>query len=77
MWTLSKGQWDNIENFSGERDLIRFVYLKEHTDFPGAPVAKMPCSQCRGPKFNPWIGNEIPQATKKSQHNQIKKINKY
>ena len=26
-------------------------------DFPGGPVAKMPCSQCRGPGFNPWSGN--------------------
>ena len=26
-------------------------------DFPGGPVAKTPCSQCRGPEFNPWSGN--------------------
>ena len=26
-------------------------------DFPGGPVAKTPCSQCRGPGFNPWSGN--------------------
>ena len=26
-------------------------------DFPGGPVAKIPCSQCRGPGFNPWMGN--------------------
>ena len=26
-------------------------------DFPGAPVAKMLCSQCRGPRFDPWSGN--------------------
>ena len=26
-------------------------------DFPGGPVAKIPCSQCRGPGFNPWLGN--------------------
>ena len=23
-------------------------------DFLGGPVAKTPCSQCRGPRFDPW-----------------------
>ena len=26
-------------------------------DFPGGPVAKTPRSQCRGPGFDPWLGN--------------------
>ena len=26
-------------------------------DFPGGPVGKTPCSLCRGPGFNPWLGN--------------------
>ena len=26
-------------------------------DFPRGPVAKTPCSQCRGPRFHPWSGN--------------------
>ena len=26
-------------------------------DFPGGPVAKTPCSQCRGLGFHPWSGN--------------------
>ena len=26
---------------------------KDWKDFPGGPVVKIPCSQCRGPKFNP------------------------
>ena len=26
-------------------------------DFPGGPVAKTLCSQCRGPGFNAWSGN--------------------
>ena len=26
-------------------------------DFPGGPVAKHPCSQFRGPKFDPWSEN--------------------
>ena len=35
-------------------------------DLPGGPVAKTPCSQCRGPGFNPWSGNWIPHAATKS-----------
>ena len=26
-------------------------------DFPGGPVSRTPCSQCRGPGFKPWSGN--------------------
>ena len=26
-------------------------------DFPGGPVAKTLCSQCRGTRFDPWSGN--------------------
>ena len=26
-------------------------------DFPGGPVAKTPCSQCKGPELDPWSGN--------------------
>ena len=25
--------------------------------FPRGPVAETPSSQCRGPGFNPWLGN--------------------
>ena len=40
-------------------------------DFPRGPVAKTPCSQCKGPGFDSWLGNEIPYATTKdpSYHN--------
>ena len=34
-------------------------------NFPCGPVAKAPCSQCRGPRFNPWSGNWIPHAAAK------------
>ena len=27
------------------------------SDFPGGPVAKIPHSQCREPRFDPWSGN--------------------
>ena len=29
----------------------------QNQDFPGGPVAKTLCSQCRGSRFNPWPGN--------------------
>ena len=29
----------------------------EYTNFPGGPVAKIPCSLCRGSGFDPWSGN--------------------
>ena len=28
--------------------------------FPGGPVAKMLCSQCKGPEFDPWSRNYDP-----------------
>ena len=27
--------------------------LSKYWDFPGGPLAKTPCSQCRGPGFDP------------------------
>ena len=36
--------------------------------FPSGPVAKTPHSQCRGPGFDPWSGNQSPRATGKSSH---------
>ena len=34
-------------------------------DFPAGPVDNTPSSQNRGPRFNPWSGNEISHATVK------------
>ena len=40
------------------KDLLDCVEeRREHRDFPGGAVDKTPCSQCRGPGFNPWSGN--------------------
>jgi len=36
-------------------------------DFPGGPVAKTPCSQCRRPGFNPYSGNLILHVTTKME----------
>ena len=42
-------------------------------DFPGGPVAKTPCSQCWGPGFSPWSGNQLPHTTAKSLHDRNKR----
>ena len=36
------------------------IYEYFSRDFPGGPVAKILCSQCKGPRFDPESGNEIP-----------------
>ena len=37
-------------------------------DFLGGLVAETPRSQCRGPGFDPWSGNQISHATTKIPH---------
>ena len=62
------------------------VKIESPWDFPGGPVAKIPHSKCRGPRFNSSSGNWIPQTATnnslvtakkiphatKTQHSQIK-----
>ena len=33
------------------------AHSRLYVDFPGGPVAKTLCSQCRSLAFNPWLGN--------------------
>ena len=33
------------------------VFEMAQRDLPGSPVGKTLCSQCRGPRFDPWLGN--------------------
>ena len=40
----------------------------QEVGLPGGPVAKTPSPQCRGPRFEPWSGNLIPQAATMSLH---------
>ena len=57
----------------------RWIFKKEKRDSPASPVVKIPCSQCRGYGFNPWLGNystcHMEQA-KKIKEIQKKKRNK-
>ena len=52
-WTpfLDRGEGSQRQ---GENHLIINVIKG---DFPGGPVAKTPCSECRGPGFALWSGN--------------------
>ena len=35
-----------------------YLSIKVHyRDFPSRPVAETLCSQCRGPRSDPWSGN--------------------
>ena len=44
-------------------------------NFP-SPLAKTPCSQCRGPGFHPLSGNQISHAATKTHHSQMEKKKK-
>ena len=37
--------------------LSKKILERKCWDFPGVPVVKTPCLQCRGPGFYPWSGN--------------------
>ena len=37
--------------------------ITKRGNFPGGPVAKTLHSQSRGPRFDPWSGDQIPHAT--------------
>ena len=54
-----------------EREREIDIQKKVRLDFPGGPVAKILCSQCRRPGFAPWLGNSIPHAATKTWCSQI------
>ena len=37
--------------------MIQAVIKSYYWDVPGGPMAKAPNSQCRGSRFEPWLGN--------------------
>ena len=43
---------------------------------PGAEVAVMPHPQCRGPRFNPWLGSEILRVCMPQLRDRVSQINK-
>ena len=34
-------------------EMIDTIKVMDYEDFPSGPVAEIPCSQCRGPRFDP------------------------
>ena len=62
---LGKWWWDGEVEKKKERNSRR-----DEGDFPGGPLDKTPCFQCRGPEFDPWSGNYIPHALTKSWYSQ-------
>ena len=45
-------------------------FRPSYMDFPGGPAVETLRFHCRGPRFEPWSGTKIPQATR---HNQKRK----
>ena len=39
--------------------IIKTIYFKNSRDFPGGAVVKILSFQCRGHRFNPWLGTLI------------------
>ena len=48
------------------------VFKINSWDFSDGPVAKTPCSQCKGPGFDPQSGNQIPLLQLRGNMPQIK-----
>ena len=50
-WVESGGERRERKMILGDCEIHR------KWNFPGGPMAKTPRSQCRGPRFNPWLAN--------------------
>ena len=44
-------------SLSGKLFPNNFILKLINSNFPGGPVSKTSCSQCRGPRFDPWSEN--------------------
>ena len=53
---LTKEKKEDFAQISGSVTAGTMLKMQIFRDFPGGPVAKTPCSQCRGPGFNPRSG---------------------
>ena len=56
-------------------NLITNVFAGEKRDFPGGPVVKTLCSQCRESCApNHWLGNYVPHAAIRSTDAETKRF---
>ena len=49
-----------VNSYSRSIFLVCILKMHSYWDFPGGPVFKTPCSQCRVHGINPWSGNSEP-----------------
>ena len=54
IWTIWEVTSDQVVRKSLTKEM---TFKLKPREFPGGPVAKTPCSRCRGPGFDPWLGN--------------------
>ena len=65
LWQIHFDIWPNQYNIVklNKIKLKKYIYVLKHIirvkklkDISSGPLAKTPCSQCRGPGFNLWLG---------------------
>lgn len=54
-------EWNHFKDHG--KEIWVLLKTRLYQDFPGAPAAKTPNSQCRGGGFDPWLGtrSHMPQ----------------
>ena len=61
------GEADNILELHQNLTESESKFKTKSWDISGGPVAKTPCSQCRGLGFDPWSQKWIPHATVRTE----------
>ena len=51
---------------------MEVIKHSQHRDCPGGPVTETPHSQCRGPRFDPWLGTRSHMPQLKIPHTRTK-----
>ena len=57
LWLIHVDVWQKPAQYCKAIILQLKINLKDLRDLPDGPVAKSPCFQCRGPRFDPWSGS--------------------
>ena len=59
---LSALQADSLPSEPPGNPLQSLIKYQFHEDFPGSPLIKTLCFQCKGLRFNSFLGTKIPHA---------------